>query len=371
MRQARLRAPKHWNKAYYHCISRVVDKQFLLGPDEKEYFVRLMRLKEAFCKVRVVAFCIMDNHFHLLVDESPQASASPDGSSGSSDAPKLMDDASFLAHLDQTCSRFEALEVRQKFDRWSLEGHREPMDALKASYLRRMGDVSGFMKALKQEFTQWFNRRHQRQGTLWESRFKSVLLNGCDGEALATLAAYIDLNPVRAGLVQDPKDYRWCSYAQARAGKVLARLGLKQVMDTQGAVLNRQPVVPSRALELYAQWMALSGQQVATTESGQALRVGLTPKQVQEVLSSGGRLDRSEALRCRVRYFSDGAVLGSKATLEDLFQSQRSRFGPQRKSGARKVRGVVLPGVFSLRDLRKEVVLRSKVTDACSESELD
>ncbi|MGF1679567.1 MAG: transposase [Candidatus Methylacidiphilales bacterium] len=363
MRQARLKAPRHWNKAYYHCISRVVDRQFLLGPDEKEHFVGLMRRKEAFCKVRVVAFCIMDNHFHLLVDESPDASAKPDACSLSASS-SLLDDASFLAHLDQTCSRFEALEVRQKFDRWTLEGHREPIDALKTSYLRRMGDVSWFMKALKQEFTQWFNRRHQRQGTLWESRFKSVLLNGCDGEALATMAAYIDLNPVRAGLVHDPKDYRWCSFAQARAGKALARLGLKQIVDTHSAVSNRQPVTPSRAVELYAEWMAVQGQESSqevgdggTTE--QALRRGLTPEQVQAVLTSRGKLDRAEALRCRVRYFSDGAVLGSKATLEDLFQSQRQRFGPQRQNGARTLRGVDLPGVFSLRDLRKEVVAKS------------
>ncbi|MGF1678613.1 MAG: transposase [Candidatus Methylacidiphilales bacterium] len=364
MRQARLKAPRHWHKAYYHCISRVVDRQFLLGPEEKEHFVKLMRRKEAFSKVRVVAFCIMDNHFHLLVDESPDSPAMPDASSPSSpsDGSGLMDDASFLAHLDATCSRFEALEVRQKFDRWTLQGHREPMDALKASYVRRMGDVSVFMKALKQEFTQWFNRRHQRQGTLWESRFKSVLLNGCDGEALATMAAYIDLNPVRAGLVHDPQDYRWCSYAQARAGKARSRLGLKQIVDTHAAVSNRQPVTASQAVELYAEWMVLSAQEaeeVGTTESGHVLRRGLTPEQVQEVLRSRGKLDRPEALRCRVRYFSDGAVLGSKATLEDLFQSQRSRFGPQRKNAARRLRGVDLPGVFSLRDLRKEVVVKS------------
>ena len=80
---------------------------------------------------------------------------------------------------------------------------REQMESLRQS---------GSEKALKQQFTQWFNGRHGRKGTLWEERYKSVLVEGA-GEALATMSAYIDLNPVRAGLVDDPREYRWCGYA--------------------------------------------------------------------------------------------------------------------------------------------------------------
>ncbi len=49
-----------------------------------------------------------------------------------------------------------------------------------------------------QRFSQWFNRRHDRVGRLWESRFKSVLLEG-SRETLIKVAAYVDLNAVRAG----------------------------------------------------------------------------------------------------------------------------------------------------------------------------
>ena len=66
-----------------------------------------------------------------------------------------------------------------------------------------MWDVSGYLQRLKQRFTQWFNRRKGRRGVLWEERFKSVLVEG-SGDPLSTMAAYIDLNPVRAGLVDDP-----------------------------------------------------------------------------------------------------------------------------------------------------------------------
>ncbi|MEZ5431159.1 MAG: hypothetical protein R3F31_08270 [Verrucomicrobiales bacterium] len=49
--------------------------------------------------------------------------------------------------------------------------------------------------------------------------------------ALLTMAAYIDLNPVRAGMVDDPKDYRWCGYAEAVAGGRRARRGLGTMLE--------------------------------------------------------------------------------------------------------------------------------------------
>ena len=82
-------------------------------------------------------------------------------------------------------------------------------------YRNRLFDLSTFIKELKGRFAQWYNRRHGRYGVLWAERFKSVLLEG--GEALAAVAAYIELNPVRAGLCADPKDYRYCGYAEALA----------------------------------------------------------------------------------------------------------------------------------------------------------
>jgi hypothetical protein len=59
-------------------------------------------------------------------------------------------------------------------------------------------------------------------------RFKSVLVEG-EGNPLQTMAAYIDLNSVRSGLVEDPKDYRWCGNAEAVAGSKSARLGLSVI----------------------------------------------------------------------------------------------------------------------------------------------
>ena len=94
-------------------------------------------------------------------------------------------------------------------------------EQLRESFFRRMWDLSQFMKSLKQCFTRWYNAAHDCSGTLWEERFKSVLVE--DGHAAKVMAAYIDLNAVRAGIVEDPKDYRWCGYAEAVAGRRRAR----------------------------------------------------------------------------------------------------------------------------------------------------
>jgi hypothetical protein len=54
--------------AYYHCVSRIVDRRFVLEAREREIFVRLMRGYESYCGVRIITFCVMSNHFHILLE---------------------------------------------------------------------------------------------------------------------------------------------------------------------------------------------------------------------------------------------------------------------------------------------------------------
>jgi hypothetical protein len=97
---------------------------------------------------------------------------------------------------------------------------------------QNLGDVE------KQRFSQTYNTREGRCGPLWEQRFKSVLVEGSP-DALLTIAAYLDLNPVRAGLVADPKDYRYSGYGEAMGGGKAARAGLRRLLrvtDSAGRV---------------------------------------------------------------------------------------------------------------------------------------
>ncbi|MFT8171057.1 transposase, partial [Salmonella enterica] len=62
---------------------------------------------------------------------------------------------------------------------------------------------------IKQGFTRYYNRRTGRKGFFWGERFKSVIVE--EGKTLVNLLAYVDLNPIRAGIVDKPKEYKWCS----------------------------------------------------------------------------------------------------------------------------------------------------------------
>ena len=73
------------------------------------------------------------------------------------------------------------------------------------------GACTGLMRDLGQRCVQYFNRQHERTGTLWEGRFRS-----CVAESAHYVLAcyrYIELNPVRAGMIDHPSGYLWSSYA--------------------------------------------------------------------------------------------------------------------------------------------------------------
>jgi len=170
------------------------------------------------------------------------------------------------------------------------------------------------------------------------------------------MATYIDLNPVRAGIVDDPKDYRWCSLGAASAGNSPARSGIKQIVDTLFAYQNRQPVSLARAVPEYRLQLVVRGKEEGIDPSGQPLRRGFSKEVAQQTLENKGELSLPDALRCRVRYFTDGAVIGSKESIEHVFQVERWRFGPKRSSGARKFRRITGTSLCSLRDLRLDVI---------------
>jgi putative transposase len=217
-----------------------------------------------------------------------------------------------------------------------------------------MWDVSAFMKLLKQRFTQWFNRQRGRKGTLWEERFKCVLVEGT-GEVLATMAAYIDLNPVRAGIVKDPADDRGCGYAEAAAGSRRAQRGVRAVMAGGERVTEAQDKL-HEAMAKYWVWLLGQGDEREVTHpEGQPLRRGFKREDVLAVVAARGRLALPEYLRQNVRYFANGAVLGTWGFVEGIFQATRGRFRPRRKTGARAMRGVDAE-LFTVRDLHVHVL---------------
>ncbi|MFK5922050.1 MAG: chemotaxis protein CheW, partial [Verrucomicrobiota bacterium] len=215
----------------------------------------------------------------------------------------------------------------------------------------RLFDLSMFMKELKMKMTLAYNKMNDREGALWNGRFKSVLLES--GDAVRTVAAYIDLNPIRAGIVQTPEDYRWCSYAAAVAGVKGARQALTFAVMGRQRVAWRTVEAEYRCLLYGTGEERLGGD---TVDGVDRRKGGFTQEEIDEVLRAGGKLPLAAALRCRVRYFTDGAVLGSQGFVDEFFGGRRECFGERRKDGGRKMRGAQWGELRVLRDLGKGLI---------------
>ena len=365
MRKARWLA--EWRKSagkpvFYHVISRVVDRRFAFGPEEKEKFRALMRLQEKFTGCRVVSYCLMCNHFHLLLEVPPMAEGG-------------LSDAQLLKRLSAIYSEAFVVGVAKELADARVavyaeeSGLEEALAAIHKRFTYRMQDLGEFMKGLLQRFTQWFNRAHSRTGRLWEDRFKSVIVE--DGVAAKTISAYIDLNPVRAGMVKDPADYRWSSYGEAIGGGTkgngrTARAGLVRALRAHqgigadadlwvsGVSREYRKLLMAGAVGKSAESVGRDGKTITKT-----LRKGISKEAAEREREKDGEIPFGKLLRCRVRYFTDGAVIGSRSFVDEAFAKSRERFGPKRKTGARKINGeaaVANALIWSLRDLRKGVV---------------
>jgi len=339
-------------RSFYHVVSRVVDRRLVFEGREKELFRKILRNLEAFSGVRVVTYCLMGNHFHLLVevpDREEMAPLTKEGLLGL--LPLLHDDRIVLG-------------VRQEFARAEAAGDEAWMKAILAKFERRRGSLGFFLKDVKQRVTLMMNKRLGRTGTLWEGRYKSVLVEGSE-TALLTVAAYIDLNPVRAGIAKTAEDYRWSGYAEAVAGGSRgnkAREGLGIVLNEAfGEAEWREDW--SRTQARYRQFLYEEGTAREANEAGEGARRGFGEAQVDAAVTAAGAMSVPEVLLHRVRYFCDGAVLGTEEFVESVFVREREvngHFSEKRTSGARRMRGAEWGELRVARDLRKDVIRKGR-----------
>jgi putative transposase len=231
MRRPR-RKPRH-QPTVFHCTSRAVGGQFLFDELDKQQFRNLMYKHTAFCEMKVLTHTILDNHFHILC-RGP--------------GPLQLTDQQILTKLQA----FYGPRSRQalEFQNALKKSKATPLAKLRSRYLARIGDLSVFFKELKQAFSRWYNKRHERYGTLWAERFSSTVVEDGPGAALAV----------------------------------------------------------------------------------------------------------AELLRMRVRYFTDGVVIGTKKYVEEFFARYYKEYVPKRKSGARRMKGGDWGGLMTMRDLQKNVI---------------
>ena len=317
--------------ATYHCMTRTVNGERLFGDREKEVLRKMIRQVADFSGVEVLTYCIMSNHFHVLVRVD-------DG--------QVVSDAELMRRykiLYPKPTKYQEASIKVLESDLAAGG--EMAELVRQRLRIRMGDVSEFMKTVKQRFSIWFNKSHRRYGTLWADRFKSVLVEG-RGNPLQTMGAYIDLNPVRAGIVEDPKDYRFCGYAEAVAGVGLAQAGLRGIWaDHLGGGGTEAALQAHRSL--------IFGKGGDPMENKGLV---LDRKKVAKVIEEqDGVLPRAAVLRCRVRYFSDGVILGSSEYVRSFANSVQRDLRRKRPPKVNPLRGAVWGDVAVLQGLRRQV----------------
>ena len=210
MRKLRL---KNDGEGFYHVGTRCVGRAMMFGEDDKTHIVDQILWMAEFCGMEVNTYSVMTNHIHILLHVLPKR--------------ELADDE-LAARVAALYGHDRAGKCRTDWAAYRRDGGKAAMERLeeeRGAYLRRMGDLSKYMKELKQWISRDYNKKSGRIGTLWEDRFWSNLLED-SATVLTKVAYYIDCNAVRAGIVGQPEDYKWCGYAQAHAGRKVAQKGL-------------------------------------------------------------------------------------------------------------------------------------------------
>lgn len=312
---------------FFHVISRVVDKKFIFNAQECAVFHKMMRQFESFSGVKIHAFCIMSNHFHLLI----QVPICP---------PNISEE-----DIRNRMSHIYSPEKLLEFDEF-IQFHRDNgnLNAINAFYQgmrKRMFNLSIFIKDLKQKFTRWYNIEHNRKGTLWEERFKSVLIQGC-GNTLQKIASYIELNPVRAGIVSDPGTYKWNSYSEAVSGNNLTRTRISEILVNTDDATDWNSV--HKIYKEYLHFKLSKENPPNSTDNQSNLKSGKPKSQHTSI---------AEALRSRIRYFTDGLVIGNMEFILQFYRLRKHLLCPTRKTPGKPIRGKIWDDLFSYRDVGK------------------
>jgi REP element-mobilizing transposase RayT len=236
-------------------------------------------------------FCLMGNHYHLVARFRPFCILSRE---------ELYERARLL-YRDPN----QVLGSRQQWQRFN----------------RRIFDVSEFMRNVQQSYTKWYNRRYHRRGSLWGERFKSVILGG-QPSILETLL-YVELNPVRAGLVERPEDWQWGSAAVRTLSQDDWLIPLEELI----------PAVPCTRLS--ADYRALLYQRGAVAAKP---GTGTIPLPILRLEEARG-FSQPGAYRRRLRFFSDGLFLGTRIQVQDWLTEllRRGHYARRRHTIRQKV----------------------------------
>ena len=293
----------------YHIIARTIMRNdFLLEEGEKEYLLNLMKDLSQVYFVKIQSFCILSNHFHLICQMIPSA--------------KISDD-----------------ELKERFRLYYNEGkpikqHRKLLKSEHAAFRKRFGDISKFIGDLKQRFSRWYNKKHNNHGHFWSERFKSLLLYG--NRALLSCMLYVELNAIRAGMVKRPEDYRYSGlYHLITGGRAAEWLDLKTIRHLITRWDNIKESARLTYRDILIRYLKLIYQEGMIERKR---KTTIKQEEGDKSISSDFAGSHLLSFTRRIRYFSDGLILGSKEYCESKFRGCKSYFRTKKDRTAKKLR---------------------------------
>jgi putative transposase len=295
----------------YHVMSRTALDGFPLGDIEKDFMLDLIRRYAALYLVDILGLCLMGNHFHILVRVIPEY--------------KFSDEDILKRYVD------------------FYGDERIFADGLIPSLRLKLSNLSEFMREIKVNFARFYNRRHNRRGYFWGDRFKSVIVE--NGETLINCLAYIDLNPLRAGLVERPEQYRWNSL-----GYHLQTNNQDNFLSTDFGLQEFNVRSKKERIRRYRRYVYEAGS-LNRPEKGNVKVI--EDKVLKNERRRAFELSKSDRFRYRTRYFTDSGIIGSKEFVSTNFQRFKNLFESKHEKKPKPIKG--LDGIYSLKRLSEVI----------------
>ncbi|KXB09200.1 hypothetical protein AKJ60_00710 [candidate division MSBL1 archaeon SCGC-AAA385M11] len=270
---------------------------------DKDYLLSLIkRLSILYC-VDVLGFAILGNHFHLVARMHPEDTVSD----------------------QEVIKRYQDYYGGEKY----IGG--EQVEEVR----KRLCSLAAYVKDIKQGFTFYYNKKYRRQGFFWGGRFKSLIVE--DGPTLVNLLAYVDLNPIRAGIVRRPEEYKWCSLGYHVQTKnkddlLCVDFGMKEWNEFESQEIVRK----------YREFVYETG----AVDAGKGAVIDA--KIVKKERRRKYKVSRVDRFRYRCRYFSDSGIIGSKAFVGEVFDQVKHLLTSKDE---RKFTPVGIEGVYSMKRL--------------------
>ncbi|MDY7035388.1 MAG: transposase [Thermodesulfobacteriota bacterium] len=293
--------------AAYHVMSRTALDGYPFSDADKDEFVNILKKLSSIYFVDVLGYCVMGNHFHGL----------------------------FIINPDHY---YTDEEIKKRFvlmygDETVFE------DGFIPHYREKWSSLSKFMQEVKQTFSRYFNKKYNRRGTLWGERFKSVIVE--KGETLVNCLAYIDLNPLRAGLVERPEDYRWSTLGYHM------QTGNKDDFLSFDFGLNEFGIKdPKERIRRYRRYVYEAGAVKRQDKPGSNV---IDEKVLNKERKKEFKITRIDRFRNKTRYFTDSGIIGTREFVHTHYRLFKDRFQSKHEKIPKPISG--LTGLYSLKRL--------------------